>query len=184
MTTTQDVQTKATMSRPQAASNRQINDFFQLAQRVKDAGLMERGASSYIGRAVVLTVGFALATVLLVVLGQSWWQLGVAVLFGVLFTQTAFLSHDAAHQQVFSTGKKNEWLARIVGNGVVGLSYAWWTRKHSRHHGNPNVIGRDGDIAAGALVFTAEDAAARTDAGAWLARRQGWLFFPLLTLFG
>lgn len=169
---------------PGRARNRQTNDYFDLAERVKDAGLLERGASSYIGRAVVLTVGFAAAIALLVLLGQSWWQLAVAVLFGVLFTQAAYISHDAAHQQVFNTGRKNAWLARIVGNLVVGLSYGWWTRKHNRHHAQPNVVGKDGDISPGFVVFVPEDAQARTGFAAWFARRQGWFLFPLLLFFG
>ncbi|GAA4827384.1 acyl-CoA desaturase [Garicola koreensis] len=166
------------------ARNRQTSDFFDLQQRVKDAGLLERGASSYIGRALVLTLSFAGAGTLLGLLGDSWWQLAVAALFGVLFTQAAFISHDAAHQQVFNHGRKNEWLARIVGNLVVGLSYGWWVRKHGKHHANPNVVGKDGDISPGFVVFVPEDAQARTGFAAWFARRQGWFLFPLLLFFG
>lgn len=131
----------------------------------------------------MLGLGFAAATALLLTLGHTWWQLTVAVLFGILFTQGAFLSHDAAHQQIFDTGKRNEWFARIVGNLVVGLSYGWWTVKHGKHHAHPNTIGKDGDIAPGALVFVPGDAAERTGFMGWLARRQGWAFFPLLMLF-
>lgn len=166
------------------ARNQQTNDYFDLTTRVKEAGLLERSASSYIPRTIVLSLSFAAAVGLLVLVGQSWWQLAVAVLFGVLFTQAAFISHDAAHQQVFNRGRKNEWLARIVGNLVVGLSYGWWTRKHGKHHANPNVIGKDGDISAGTLVFVPGDAEERTGIAAWFARRQGWFFFPLLMFFG
>ena len=45
--------------------------------------------------------------------------------------------------------------------------------------------GRDPDIGPGALAFTRGIAARRTSpAGTWFLRRQGWLFFPLLTLEG
>ncbi len=145
---------------------------------------MERGAESYIGRGVVLLLGFTAAAALLVLLGDSLWQLAVAVLFGILFTQTAFVSHDAAHQQVFSNGRKNEWLSLLVGDLGVGMSYSWWVRKHGKHHANPNVIGKDGDIAAGILAFIPEDAASRTGIAAWFAKRQGWFFFPILLFFG
>ena len=185
MTLTQDSRpNKSLPNKPEPAApteqararNRQTSDFFELQKRVKDAGLMERGASSYIGRAIVLTLSFVGAGTLLALLGQSWWQLAVAALFGVLFTQAAFVSHDAAHQQVFNHGRKNEWLARIVGNLMVGLSYGWWVRKHGRHHAQPNVVGKDGDISPGFVVFVPEDAQARTGFAAWFARRQGW--FP------
>ena len=188
MTLTQDsLPTTSGPAAPTAqvrARNRQTSDFFELQQRVKDAGLMERGASSYIGRAIVLTLSFAGAGTLLGLMGQSWWQLAVAALFGVLFTQAAFISHDAAHQQVFNHGRKNEWLARITGNLVVGLSYGWWVRKHGKHHAQPNVIGKDGDISPGFVVFVPEDAKERTGFAAWFARRQGWFLFPLLLFFG
>ena len=173
----------AASAAPARARNRQTNEFFELSQQAKEAGLMDARPGSYIGRGIVLVAVFALAGTLLATLGQSWWQLAVAALFGILFTQAAFLSHDGAHQQVFASGRHNEWFARIIGNLVVGLSYGWWTKKHGKHHAHPNTIGKDGDIAPGALVFVPEDVAERTGFMRWLAKRQGWLFFPLLTLF-
>lgn len=163
--------------------NRQTKDFAELAKHVKDAGLMDRRADRYIVRIVILGLVAAGAFTLMFTLGDSLWQLAVAALFGILFTQVAFLSHDSAHQQMFSTGHTNEWFSRIVGNLFVGLSYAWWSRKHGRHHASPNTIGRDGDIDSGALVFVPGEEQHRTGFMGWVTRRQGWLFFPLLTLF-
>lgn len=165
-------------------SNTSNQDFFELSQYVKDAGLMDRRTGRYMIRCAVLGFGFMIAGALLLTVGNSLWQLGVAVLFGVLFTQVAFLCHDSAHQQVFVSGRSNTRFSRIVGNLVVGMSYQWWVRKHSKHHGNPNTIGRDGDIATGVLVFNPEDAAGRRGLFGWITPRQGWLFFPLLTLYG
>jgi fatty acid desaturase len=64
------------------------------------------------------------------------------------------------------------------------MSYGWWIDKHTRHHSNPNEIDADPDIAVGALVFTGEQAQARSRAGRWLSRMQAHLFFPLLLLEG
>lgn len=162
--------------------NPQVSDFFELSRKVKDAGLMQRRVGTYVFRMVLIGLAFAGAFTLLFTMGDTYWQLAVAALFGVLFTQVAFLAHDGAHQQIFSTGKRNAWFSRIAGNLIVGMSYGWWTRKHGKHHANPNTIGKDGDIATGALVFIPgeED---RTGFMGWITRRQGWLFFPLLTLF-
>lgn len=184
MTTT--AQRPPAQSRPpvQSRAAAQTKDYFELSQRVKDAGLMGRNVRSYVLRTVLLGLAFVGAFVLLLTLGSTWWQLAVAVLFGILFTQAAFIGHDAAHQQVFSSGKRNAWFARIIGNLVVGLAIAWWTRKHNKHHANPNTVGRDGDIAGGVLVFIPEEQATRTGFMAWFAKRQGWAFFPILTLFG
>ncbi|WP_394214420.1 fatty acid desaturase family protein [Brachybacterium vulturis] len=162
----------------------QTRDYFELSERVKDAGLMGRNVRSYMVRTALLALALVGAFVLLLTLGSTWWQLAVAALFGILFTQAAFIGHDAAHQQVFSSGRHNAWFSRIIGNLVVGLAIAWWTRKHNKHHANPNTIGRDGDIAGGVLVFVPEDMADRTGFLAWFAKRQGWAFFPILTLFG
>lgn len=177
MTTTFD--SDAALSRRGATS-----DYTELSRRIKDAGLLRRRTGWYAVRGLVLLGGFAAAFLLLFTLGSSWWQLGVAALFGVLFTQCAFGSHDGAHRQIFSSGKYNEWAARLLGNLVVGLSYGWWMHKHSRHHANPNKIGKDDDIATGALVFDPEHVRERTGFVGWVTRRQGWLFFPMLTLEG
>src|SRR5262249_38415463 len=66
----------------------------------------------------------------------------------------------------------------------IGLSYGWWISKHNRHHAHPNQIGRDPDIAGRAIAFTAGQSRGRHGAGAWLARSQSWLFFPMLLLEG
>lgn len=161
----------------------QVSDFFELSQKVRDAGLMERRTGAYLRRMILLGAAFIGASALLVMLGNTWWQLAVAVVFGVLFTQTAFLAHDGAHQQIFASGSRNAWFSRIIGNLIVGMSYGWWTRKHSRHHAMPNTIGKDGDIATGTLVFIPGEETDRRGFMGWITRRQGWLFFPLLTLF-
>ncbi|GAA1920705.1 acyl-CoA desaturase [Nocardioides lentus] len=167
-----------------ARAQRQLSLYTELSRQVRDAGLLDRRPWSYAARVAALAAGFAGATTLLLTLGRSWTQLAVAVVFAVLLTQTAFLSHDAAHRQIFGLGRRNEWASRLLGNLVVGLSYGWWTRKHSRHHANPNKIDADEDIGRGVLVWQPEDAARRTGLAAWLTARQGWLFFPMLTLEG
>lgn len=165
-------------------SNSQTRDFLDLSKQIKDAGLMDRRTGSYMIRSAVLGLAFIIAVTLLLTLGNSLWQLGVAALFAVLFTQVAFLCHDSAHQQVFASSRSNIQFSRIAGNLVVGMSYQWWVRKHSKHHGSPNTIGRDGDIRTGVLVFNPEDSAGRSGLLGWITPRQGWLFFPLLTLYG
>lgn len=165
---------------PQA--RRQVNAYTELVRRMRREGLLDRSPRRYAVRVLALLTGFAGATTALVVLGETWWQLLVAVIFGILFTQAAFLAHDGGHRQIFTSGPKNEWVSRVLGNLVVGLSHGWWMRKHSRHHGNPNKV--DVDIRPGVLLFTPEDAARRTGLTGWLTARQGWLFFPLLTLEG
>lgn len=118
-------------------------------------------------------------------IGASWWQLLSAVVLSVLLTQTAFLGHDAAHRQIFASGKWNDWISLIVANLLVGLSYGWWQSKHTRHHAAPNTDGADPDIELPAVAFTpAQAARPRHPVLAWLVARQGWYFFPLLLAEG
>ena len=82
-------------------------------------------------------------------IGDSWYQLGLAVALGVVFTQLAFLGHDAGHQQIFRTRRANDVLGIGIGGLLVGLSYGWWLDKHNRHHAHPNHEEHDPDIGDG-----------------------------------
>lgn len=167
-----------------SAQEQHVSDFTGLMAQVKAAGLLERRYGWYVARVGILLALFAGAFAALFALGSSPWVLLVAVVFGVLFTQSAFLAHDSAHKQVFESGKRNEWFSRIVGNVVVGLSYGWWMNKHTKHHANPNKVGADGDLKPSAIVFTSQDAAERTGVIAWLTSKQHLFFFPILLLAG
>ncbi|CAN5143702.1 acyl-CoA desaturase [soil metagenome] len=195
--------TNGTLSRPLTGSNstavrrtiprttlgsdpqqRNASDYAELSTTIKAMGLMERRPGWYWARSLILAAGYVAGIVALFSLGSSPWQLLVAAYFAVLFTQTAFLAHDGAHKQIFVSGSRNEWFSRVVANLFVGLSYGWWMNKHSKHHANPNKIGKDGDIKSGALVFTTEDAVKRTGWQAAVMAKQHWFFFPILALAG
>lgn len=167
------------------ARAKQVSDFAELSRRVQDAGLLRRRYGYYWTKFVLLTLAGLGLAVAFVWIGDSWWQLGTAVVLGVYMTQVAFLGHDAAHRQVFVSGRWNEWASLVIANLMVGLSYGWWQHKHTKHHANPNKQGADPDIGTKALAFTPDVAASRrTPLTRWLVRRQGWLFFPLLMLEG
>jgi len=177
----------ASSRRPNPASSfpNLTKAFIEVSAQVRDQGLLKRASWFY------LVVGGALAIALLgagtgfVLLGPSWFQLLIAAALGVLMTQVSFITHEAAHRTIFTHGPRNDRLARILAAGVVGISYSWWDSKHSRHHGNPNKVGKDPDIARDTVVsFLEEDAAQTVGWRRWIARRQGWLFFPLLSLEG
>jgi fatty acid desaturase len=118
-------------------------------------------------------------------IGDSWWQLASAGVLGVIMTQTAFLGHDAAHRQIFKSGRWNDWVSLIIANLLVGISYGWWQSKHTRHHARPNQEGADPDIALRAIAMTPAMATRhRSRLMRWLVAHQGWYFFPLLLLEG
>jgi fatty acid desaturase len=163
---------------------RRGSDYAQLSRRISQAGLLERRPASY-GARLVLTLGaFVAGWVAVVLVGDSWWQVALAAVLAVATTQVAFLGHDAGHRQMFRRRFPSELVGLIAGNAAVGLSYGWWVDKHNRHHANPNHEDEDPDVGAGALVWTYEQALGTRGFGRWLARRQAYLFFPMLLLEG
>jgi fatty acid desaturase len=160
------------------------SDYARLSRSVRAAGLLRRRRGYYSVKIAVnlllLTAGWAA----FFVLGRSWWQLLVAVFLAVMFTQTGFIGHDAGHRQISGSKRIDDLIGRIHGNLLIGLSYGWWTAKHSRHHAHPNQPGRDPDIGGRAIAFTRDQARARHGIGSWLAGYQAWLFFPMLLLEG
>ncbi|MFC9979735.1 fatty acid desaturase family protein [Gordonia sp. NPDC127522] len=167
-----------------AVNRKFVSSYTDLAAEVRESGLLDRRQIFYIHRIVITVLAFLGAWTLVVVLGDTWWQLVLAVALGVISTHFGFLGHDGAHRQMFSSAGANEWAARLIAASGAGLSLHWWRGKHNKHHKAPNQIGVDPDIADGAIAFVPEYAAARTGFSRWFARRQGWLFIPLLTLEG
>ncbi|MGG7463554.1 MULTISPECIES: fatty acid desaturase family protein [unclassified Plantibacter] len=160
------------------------SEYSALLHTVRDAGLLKRRTGFYLAMFSGLTLVLAGIGTGMALLGDSWFQLILAGALGIVFTQFAFLAHEASHRQVFESGKANDVAGRTLANLFVGISYSWWMTKHSRHHGNPNVLGKDPDIERDVVSFTGEDAARAKGPYAWFTKRQGYFFFPILMLEG
>ncbi|WP_376765722.1 fatty acid desaturase family protein [Agromyces agglutinans] len=158
--------------------------FARLSRQIKAEGLLDRFVGFYVRKAVFWALVGGAAVAASVALGDSWWQLAVAAVLGIVLTQFAFMAHEASHRQIFRSGPANDWAGLFLANLVVGISYSWWMNKHTRHHGNPNVIGRDPDIEKDTISFLEEDAAQSRGLVRLITRKQGYLFFPLLLLEG
>ena len=168
-----------------ARGARATSTYTELAAVVRESGLLRRRYGYYWTRIAATVLAFAALWAAVVLLGNSWWQLVLAGILGLLLTQCGFLGHDAAHRQIFASAAWNDWTARVLSGAFAGLSLTWWRSKHNRHHAAPNQEGRDPDIAPGLLALTNEIAGARTRGmKGWFTRRQGWFFFPLLALEG
>lgn len=177
---------RLTAVRPTAArSAGRDGGYSELATQVREAGLLRRRYGYYWTKIILVPVVTAAMIVAFVLIGNSWWQLVTAVVFAFVFTQIAFLGHDAAHRQIFRSGRWNDWISLIVGDLFVGMSYGWWQHKHTRHHANPNQVGADPDIELPVISFTAAQVEAkRSRPLRWLIGHQGWFFFPILLLEG
>jgi fatty acid desaturase len=169
---------------PRVAGSNPISTFSALLGDVKGAGLLARTRVFYISvfTTLVLALGGAITGFLL--LGDSWFQLIIAGVLGIIFTQFAFMGHEASHRQVFESGRANDRIGRALSSGLVGISYSWWMNKHTRHHANPNTVGKDPDIEVDTVSFLEEDAASARGIRAFITRHQGAFFIPLLVFEG
>lgn len=160
------------------------SDFASLCREVRAAELLRRRRLYYGARALVLASALAAVLTGAWLLGNSWFQLLVALALGVVLTQIAFLGHDAGHQQVCRRRRNNDLIGMVAGNLFVGLSYGWWVEEHTRHHTNPNHEDHDPDIAESVLAFTPTQVSERRGLARFVAKYEAGLFFPLLTLEG
>ena len=152
---------------------------------VRELGLLRRRYTYYWTRIGLVLAALGGVIAGFVLLGNSWFQLLMAGALALILVQVAFLSHDSAHRQIFDSAAWNDWTARLLAGGLAGMSITWWKNKHSKHHNAPNQISKDPDIGIGVIAFTPDHADSRRRGFIkWFGDRQGWLFFPLLTLEG
>ncbi|GGX80171.1 fatty acid desaturase family protein [Streptomyces fructofermentans] len=160
------------------------SDFARLARQINDAGLLDRRPGYYALRLGLVTALLATGWGVFLALGDSWWQLGVAAFLALVFGQIGLITHDLAHRQVFAHRRPSELAGRLFGNLAIGMSYGWWTNKHTRHHANPNHEELDPDVSPDILVWSADQARSSRGVARLIGGHQAFLFFPLLTLEG
>jgi fatty acid desaturase len=158
------------------------SEYTQLSRQIKQAGLLDRRHGYYATKLILNLVLLAAGGAAFAALGDSWWQLLTAAYLAVVFTQIAFVGHDAGHRQIFRSRRANNLIGLVHANLLVGISFGWWVAKHDRHHSNPNHQDLDPDIDIPALAFTAGQARDKRGLARVVARYQAYLFFPLLLL--
>jgi fatty acid desaturase len=168
------------LTAPTPPATRCGSDYAQLSRQIKQAGLLERRPRRYVWRIGVTATLLAAGWAAFVLIGDSWWQLAVAVYLAVMFTQVGFLGHDAGHRQISRSRRVSYILGILLGNLGIGLGYGWWVDKHNRHHAHPNTEGADPDISMRVLAFTPAQARESRGLSRIVFRNQAYLFFPLL----
>ncbi len=180
-----DAPARIIRTHPARRASAPSGDFSGLAREIQESGLLRRRYGYYWAKLLAVPLVFGAATAAFILIGDTWWQLFLAAGLAVVFTQTAFLGHDAAHRQIFRSGKWNDWTSLILGDLFVGMSYGWWQHKHTRHHANPNKEGSDPDIELPVISFTPSQVEKRRNpVTGWLIGHQGAFFFPILLLEG
>jgi fatty acid desaturase len=179
----QSVPPRSPADGPPAAVDPSTAGYRALAQQVRAMGLLDRRSGYYWVKITLTIFAFAAGWAVFVIVGNSWTTLAVAPLLGMIFTQLGFIGHDAGHNQVFGTRRRNRILGFIVGNVLIGLSFGWWVPKHNAHHAHPNEIGRDPDVGPG--VAPAPSDAPGNERGSLARRLARWrapAFFLLMLL--
>jgi fatty acid desaturase len=156
------------------------SDYALLSRQVRQAGLLDRRLRYYTWKIAFTATALAAGWAAFVAVGNSWWQVAVAVFLAVIFAQIGFLGHDAGHSQVFRYRRGNNLLAAVCGNLCTGLSYGWWNAKHNRHHAHPNTEGADPDIMISVLAFSAASAQRGRGLQRLIFRYQAYLLIPML----
>ena len=164
------------------ASETSAGTYRELKRVVTEAGLLERQPRYYaykISTTVMMTAG---AIALVVLIGESWWQLGGAVVLALAAAQAAVLGHDGAHRQIFHSIRKNDMVPLLITSPLLGLNLSWWIDEHNRHHGLPNHESRDPNIDMRFWAFTEQQRRRRHGFYRWMAKYQAIFVIPLNAL--
>jgi fatty acid desaturase len=156
--------------------------FRELSKLVKDAGLLNLRQGRYVLKIAFNTLLLVAGLVAFFVIGDSWWQLAVAVWMGFCGGQSAFLWHDAGHKAMFRNKTAATWVGRFHANLVNGVSFGWWVNHHNRHHSSPNHLENDPDIGRRTAIFDISQYPSRSGMQRFVVRYQSVLFFLLLVL--
>ena len=161
----------------------EANQYADLKRIVKKNGLLDRQPAYYAGK-TALTLGLlAVSLVLLLVSDSLWFQMLNAVYLAFAFGQISLLAHDFGHRQPgVLSGRTNDLITLLLGNGLLGMSREWWVDKHNRHHGHPNQMDTDPDIDIPLLSFEEEQAFEKRGLSRLVTKYQAVLIFPLAFL--
>src|SRR5664279_6561548 len=81
---------------PQSSFPNLAKAFLEVSAQARDQGLLKRAPWFYLILGAGLAIALLGAGTGFVLLGHSWWQLAIAAVLGILLTQVAFITHEAA----------------------------------------------------------------------------------------
>jgi fatty acid desaturase len=155
------------------------NEYAGLKHLIKQKGLLDQQPAYYTYKILFTLSLLAVSVIFLLAVNNFWLQLLNAVFMAFTFAQLGFLGHDLGHRQVFRTTRNMEISSFVVGNLLLGQSWNWWVDKHNQHHGHPNQLDSDPDIAIPLLAFTEEEARSRQGFLRFMVKYQAYFVLPL-----
>ena len=156
--------------------------YVELRRLLAAEGLLEKQRAFYARQLVIALAYSGTAIALIVVLGETWWQLLTAALLALGGMQWAFWGHDGAHRQIARSPRINDLLT--IGGATVftGFGLSWWMDSHNRHHAFPNHETLDPNADVAPFAFSRDQLAKKEGVMRVLARFQGTVWIPLQTL--
>ncbi|MCA1644845.1 MAG: acyl-CoA desaturase [Chloroflexi bacterium] len=158
--------------------------YSELRRAIVGAALLERAYAYYFWRASLSFLLFAGGLGLPFILVPSAPALlisALAIAFGSI--QVALIGHDAGHLAIFKSARANGALGALCWSLSLGISFWYWTDRHTRHHTSTNDAAADPDLQwAGLVAYAEEIVTARPNRSTWLTRYQA-ILGPLYTLF-
>ncbi len=162
-----------------APSQGAANEYAELKLLVKQQGLLDQQPGYYTYKILFTLSLLAVSVIFLLVVNNFALQLLNAVYMAFVFAQVGFLVHDIGHRQVFRSTRKTNIHGLVAANLLVGESWSWWVDKHNAHHGHPNQLDFDPDIAIPLLAFTQEEARSRRGFQRFMVKYQAYFVLPL-----
>jgi fatty acid desaturase len=171
------------VDRNRMQSTPHANEYAELKGLLAQQGLFDKQPVYYTGKVLQMLSGLGLALGILLTTHLFWVQILNAVFLAFVFTQIAFIGHDAAHRQIFQSARKTAALG-LLCTLLTAISYRWWTEKHTQHHRHPNHLERDPDVRLRFLAFSEEQACRLQRWRRAIIKHQARLFVPMLLLQG
>jgi fatty acid desaturase len=157
----------------------------EVTRVVRGAGLMDLQPAYYTFKIALNLLLLAAGWAAFVLVGDSWWQLAVAVFLALCFGQTDLIGHDAGHRQIFRTRRGSDVIGYFHGNLLTGVSFGWWVGHHTKHHNFPNHLSLDPDITRRQVIFDPRHRTRKTSTVArYVVRHQAWMFYVVIMLEG
>jgi fatty acid desaturase len=162
------------------------HEFAQLSKLMQDRQILSsRQPWRYLFRLSICLSGIGACAVLLA-RGYTCWTATMlcSTAVAVLLVQCIIVAHDAMHRQVFTGPRKNDVLALLIWNLLIGLSNSWFFAYHTKHHVQSNRVGRDPNLEHILVMPGRDDLESLGSGRRWFAKYQGYLLVPFLFLSG
>jgi fatty acid desaturase len=160
-----------------------VTEYAELKQILTGQGLFDRQPVYYTYKVLQALCCLGLAIGIFLASPPFWLQLLNAAFLAFVFTQIAFIGHDAGHRQIFQSARASAVLG-LFCTLLTAISYSWWTEKHAQHHRHPNHLGRDPDVKLRFLAFSEEQTRGIPGWRRVIMTYQAQLLVPMLLLQG